>query len=73
MFTRFTRYGIAQYGIPFPQKGHGTKDTLTSGGTWDRDTLPPPAMNRLTEACENITFPQLLLRAVKRTSLQMAS
>ena len=41
MFTRFTRYGIAQYGIPFPQKGHGTKDTLTSGGTWDRDTLPP--------------------------------
>ena len=34
------------------QKGHGT-----------RDTHPPP-VNSLTDTCENITFQQLLLRAV---------
>ena len=38
--------------IPYLQKEHGTRDTL------------PPA-NRLTDAYENITFPQLLSLAVK--------
>ena len=38
----------------YPQKGHGT-----------RDTLPHPPVNRLKDACQNITFPQLLLRVVK--------
>ena len=49
---------------PNSQKGHGTRDTLPfwkEHGT--RDTLPP--VNRLTDACENITLPQLLLWAVK--------
>ena len=39
-------------GIPTPQKGPGTSDTH------------PPWTEWLTDACENITFPQLLLRAV---------
>ena len=26
--------------------------------------LPPPPVDRMTDACENITFPQLLLRMV---------
>ena len=27
----------------------------------------PPSVDRMTDACENITFPQLLLRTVKKT------
>ena len=30
---------------------------------------PPPAVNRITDRCKNITFPQLRWRAVKITSL----
>ena len=69
--------------IPYPKKGHGTKD---QEGTWhqryptprkdmrpgtrERDLaseiLSPllPTVDRMTDSCENITFPQLLLRAV---------
>ena len=38
---------------PERQKGHGT-----------RDILPAPPEDRMTHACENITFPQLRWRAV---------
>ena len=40
---------------PTPWKGHGTRDTAPK--------------NRLTDACENITFPQLLLQAVMNRRL----
>ena len=57
-------------GIPYPlQKRPGTRDTLPLKRTWyqgyppppwkrpgTRDTYPP---NRMTDTCENITFPQL--------------
>ena len=45
--------------IPYPQIPH------TLEWTWDqRSPTPPPFLNKLTDTCENITFPQLLLRAV---------
>ena len=31
---------------------------------------PPPTVDRMTDACENITFPQLLLRTVIKKSRQ---
>ena len=40
--------------IPTPPKGPGTRDTY------------PPSVDRLTDTCGNITFPQLLLRMVIR-------
>ena len=53
--------------IPPPQKGPGTMDTQTP---WRRpgteDTPTHPLWTEwLTDTCENITFPQLLLRTVK--------
>ena len=38
----------------------------TRKGPWHQryPTPPPPIVNRLTETCENITFPQLMLRAL---------
>ena len=54
----------------YPQKEHGTRDSLspqkghgTEKGLGTRDTLLPP-MNKLTDACENITFQHLLLRGI---------
>ena len=49
------RYPSTTPWMPYsPWKEHGT-----------RDTLPHP-VNRLTDSSENISFPQLQLRAVKR-------
>ena len=46
-------------GMPYLQKGPGTRDTLPP--PWKRpgtrDTIHTP--NRMTDPCENITFPQL--------------
>ena len=47
--------------IPYPQREHGTNGIL-----------PHSPLNRLTDACENITFPQLLLLAVKSSALMFA-
>ena len=50
---------------------------LGEGGVcpWDvsaRGCLPdPPNADRMTDACENITFPQLMLRTVKTVNVQL--
>ena len=36
--------------------------------TWDQ--ISPTSVNKLTDTCENITFPQLLLRAVISINLK---
>ena len=36
---------------------------VTCGACWDRDH---PPVNRITDRCKNITFPQLRLRAMKK-------
>ena len=41
------------------------QEAIVGGGTlWEGMTIPHP-VDRMTDACENITFPQLRLRAVK--------
>ena len=44
--------------IPYPSP----ERTWDQEGTWHQRC--PPPVNRLTDACDNITFPQLLSRAV---------
>ena len=42
---------------------------VSAGGCLPRGCLlrhPPPLVNRITDRCKNITFPQLLLRTVTR-------
>ena len=46
--------------------GQEAEPHLTSDKYWEEtDPPPPPAVNRMSHACENITFPQLRFRAVK--------
>ena len=40
------------------------------GGVWPGGYKPPPSVDGMTDACENITFPQLLLRTVKIQTLK---
>ena len=54
-----------QINYPF-QIPYLSPDTLSPEGTWDqRYPTPPPLVDRMTHACENIAFPQLRWRAVK--------
>ena len=55
-----------------PQKGPGTRDTPPRKDlrTWDQRYLPPCEQ---TDTCENITFPQLRLQAVKSICLLIQS
>ena len=61
--------------IPYPRKGHRTRDTYPLERTWYQDTLPPCGQ---TDTCENITIPQLCwqsattTKTIGRTSYQVA-
>ena len=51
---------------PSPWKEHGTRDRDSPEGTWGQAATQEvtPRPNRMTQASENITLPQLHLRAV---------
>ena len=66
------RYPMLEIPYHLPQKEHGTRDIPqkdmepgTRKGPGTRDTLPTHPVKRLKDTRENITFPQLLLLAIK--------
>ena len=53
--------------LQWPSRGRGGELVSARGGLPRGVHLPP--VDRMTDACENITFPQLLLRTVKIPTL----
>ena len=58
----------AQRGVGVSARGGSAQGgvCLWVGVCLEGVSKPAPALDRIRDACENITFPQLLLRTVKR-------